>query len=127
MLLPMAGLEAERLLWSKVAQEGSLDKTKSSMLLEALGYRASSNYSSGCLISENSITIEEYLEAFCADDSEIQDLLSEDLADRRRNPDRGSRNSQNSLIRTWTVSFDEIRKREPRAAEILSHGCFFSV
>ena len=115
MVLQMAEVEAERLLWSKVAQEGSLDKTKSSELLEVLGYLPLAITQAAAYISENSLTIEEYLEAFYAEDSEIQDLLNEDLPDLRRDFE-----SQNSVTRTWKVSFDQIRKQKPRAAEILS-------
>ena len=115
MVSPMALLEAEALLWSKVVQEGSLNKTKSSELLKVLGYLPLAITQAAAYISENSITVEEYLEAFRAEDSEIQDLLSEDLLDLRRDFE-----SQNSVIRTWKVSFDQIRKQKPRAAEILS-------
>ena len=115
MVLPMAELEAERLLWSKVTQEGSLDKTKSSELLEVLGYLPLAITQAAAYISENNIKIEEYLESFRAEDSEIQDLLSEDLPDLRRDFE-----SQNSVTRTWKVSFDQIRKQKPRAAEMLS-------
>jgi hypothetical protein len=66
-------------------------------------------------INEYSSTVEEYLEAFFADDSDMQDLLSEDLPDLRRDFD-----SPNSVIRTWKVSFGQIRKQKPRATEILS-------
>ena len=115
MVLPMAELEAEKLLWSKVAQEGSLDKTKPSELLKVLGYLPLAITQAAAYISENNIKVEEYLEAFYAEDSEIQDLLSEDLPDLRRDFE-----SQNSVTRTWKVSFDQIRKQKPRAAEILS-------
>jgi tetratricopeptide (TPR) repeat protein len=114
-VLPMTKLEAERLLWSRVAEEGSLDKTKSSELLEVLGYLPLAITQAAAYISENNITVEEYVEAICAEDSEIQDLLTEDLPDLRRDFE-----SQSSVIRTWKVSFDQIRKQKPRAAEILS-------
>ncbi|KAI9860949.1 MAG: hypothetical protein M1813_005628 [Trichoglossum hirsutum] len=120
MVLPMAEPEAEQLLWSKEAHEGSLDKAKSSKLLEVLGYLPLAITQAAAYISENTITVEEYLEAFCTDDSEMQNLLSEDLPDHRRDRDRDSQNSQNSVIRTWKVSFDQIRKQKPRAAEILA-------
>jgi hypothetical protein len=94
-ILPMAKPEAERLLWSKVAKEGSLDKTRSSELLEILGYLPLAITQAAAYISENNITVEEYLEAIRAEDSEIQDLLSEDLPDLRRDFE-----SQSSVIRT---------------------------
>jgi Tfp pilus assembly protein PilF len=114
-VLPMAEPEAERLLLSKVAQEGNLDKAKSGELLKVLGNLPLAITQAAAYIDENNITIEEYLEALCSEDSEIQDLLSEDLTDLRRDFQ-----SQNSVIRTWKVSFDQIRKQKPRAAEILS-------
>ncbi|KAI9766209.1 MAG: hypothetical protein M1839_005011 [Geoglossum umbratile] len=119
-VLPMAVLEAEGLLWSKVGQEGSLDKAKASELLEVLGYLPLAITQAAAYISENNTTIEEYLEAFSAEDSEMQDLLSEDLPDLRRDFE-----SQTSVVRTWKVSFDQIREQKPRAAEILSlMACF---
>jgi hypothetical protein len=116
MVLPMAEPEAERLLWSKVDQDDSMNKAKSSELLEVLGYLPLAITQAAAYISENSITVEEYLNAICAEDSEIQDLLSEELPDLRRN--QGSQ--KNSVIRTWKVSFDQIRKQKPRAADMLS-------
>ena len=83
----MAGQEAERLLWSKVAQEDNFDKTKSNKLLEVLEYLPLAITQAAAYISENSIKVEEYLEAFCAEDSEMQDLLSEDLPDHRSDRD----------------------------------------
>jgi hypothetical protein len=49
----------------------------------------------------------------------MQDLLSVDLPDHRRDHEMRS-DMQNSVIRTWKVSFDQIRSQKPRAAEILS-------
>jgi tetratricopeptide (TPR) repeat protein len=114
-VLPMAEPDSEALLFSKVAEEGSWDKTRTSELLEVLGYLPLAITQAAAYISENGIPIEEYLEAFRANNSEIQDLLSEDLPDHRRDFE-----SQSSVIRTWKVSFDQIRKQKPRAAEILS-------
>jgi hypothetical protein len=94
-VLPITKLEAERLLWSKVAKEGSLNKTKSSELLEVLGYLPLAITQAAAYISENNITVEEYVEALCAEDSKIQDLLTKDLPDLRRDFE-----SQSSVIRT---------------------------
>ncbi len=70
-----------------------MDKTKSSELLEVLGYLPLAITQAAAYIGENSITVLEYLEAFCAEDSDIQNLLSEDLPDLRRDFE-----SQNSVI-----------------------------
>ena len=66
-------------------------------------------------IRQNPTNLTEYLELFRTSDSEIQDLLSKDSGDLRR--DSGS---QNSVFRTWKLSFDLISKQKPRAAEMLS-------
>ncbi|KAI9769307.1 MAG: hypothetical protein M1839_003758 [Geoglossum umbratile] len=100
-VLPMAVLQAEGLLWPKVCQEGSLDKAKASGLLKVLGYLPLAITQAAAYISENNTTIEGYLEAFYAEDSEMQGLLSEDLPDLKREVE-----SQNSVVRTWKVSFD---------------------
>jgi tetratricopeptide (TPR) repeat protein len=118
-ILPMDRLEAESLLWSKVPPDYILDRVRSSELLELLGYLPLAITQAAAYISENSISVEDYVKAFQAADSEMQDLLSVDLPDHRRDfemrPDM-----QNSVIRTWKVSFDQIRNQKPRAAEILS-------
>jgi hypothetical protein len=54
-------------------------------------------------ISENGLTLEEYLEAFQEDDSELVALLSEDTGDVRRDFQNG-----NSVMRTWKLSFDQV-------------------
>ena len=118
-VVPMERPEAESLLLSKVPLDYTLDKVNSSELLELLGYLPLAISQAAAYISENSISVEDYLKVFQAADSEMQDLLSVDLPDHRRDfemrPDM-----QNSVIRTWKVSFDQIRTQKPRAAEILS-------
>ena len=112
---PMAELEAKELLQSKVAQASRLEQTKLKELLELLGCLPLAITQAAAYISENSITIQEYLETLSEEASGIQDLLNQDLPDLRRDS-RG----QNSVIWTWKVSFDQIRRQKPRAAEILS-------
>ena len=111
----MTEAEAEQLLLSKAPQANNVDKIKVTELLELLECLPLAITQAAAYISENSITIEKYLTISCMEDSEIQDLLSEDLSDPRRDT-----RSHNSVIRTWKVSFDQIRIQKPRAAEILS-------
>jgi tetratricopeptide (TPR) repeat protein len=118
-ILPMDRPEAESLLWSKVPPDYILDRVRSSELLELLGYLPLAITQAAAYISENSISVEDYVKAFQAADSEMQDLLSVDLPDHRRDFEMRS-DMQNSVIRTWKVSFDQIRNQKPRAAEILS-------
>lgn len=84
---PMAPQEAQELLekW-QTNHPDSLNKDPSRHLLEALGYIPLAITQAAAFISENHITLSEYLETFRTSDSEVQDLLNEDLGDRRRDP-----------------------------------------
>ena len=94
---------------------GSPDDEPSMRLLEALGYIPLAITQAAAFISENHISLTQYLEMFRKSDSDVQDLLNEDVQDRRRDAQ-----AYNSIIRTWKISFDLISKQKPRAAEMLS-------
>ena len=64
-------------------------------------------------IDENGISVAEYLKMLDSDDAE--EYLQEELDDSRRDED-----SINSVFRSWKLSFDQITKQKPRAAELLS-------
>ncbi|KAL4796943.1 hypothetical protein BDV19DRAFT_360121 [Aspergillus venezuelensis] len=66
-------------------------------------------------ISENSLTVSDYLELLHSGDTDLMALLSNHLEDPRRDMD-----TENSVIRTWKLSFDQISKGTPRAGQILS-------
>jgi hypothetical protein len=76
-------------------RNSSLDKTKSNELLKALRYLPLAITQAAAYISKNNITVEEYVEAIYVEDSEIQDLLTKDLLDLRRDFE-----SQSLVIRT---------------------------
>jgi tetratricopeptide (TPR) repeat protein len=123
-IVPMDRQEAERLLLSKVPPEYTLDNARLSELVELLGCLPLAITQAAAYISENSISVEDYLKAFEEADSEMQNLLSVDLPDHRRDFEMRSE-MQNSVMRTWKVSFDQIRGQNPRAAEMLSLMAFF--
>lgn len=123
-IMPMDRQDAERLLWSKVPPEYTLDNARSSELVELLGCLPLAITQAAAYISENSISVEDYLKAFEETDSEMQYLLSVDLPDHRRDFEMRPE-MQNSVMRTWKVSFDQIRGQNPRAAEMLSLMAFF--
>ena len=111
----MSPLEAQELLAKGRTEFDSSDEDVSSTLIEALEYLPLAITQAAAFISENHITDKEYLEMFRTSDADVQDLLEEDLGDLRRDSE-----SQNSVIRTWKLSFDLISKQKPRAAEMLS-------
>jgi len=84
-------------------------------LVEILGFILLAITQATAFIQENSITVKIYFERLKESDFDLQDYLEEDLPDPRRYPD-----SENSVIRTWKLSFDQIAKQRPRAAELLS-------
>lgn len=107
--------EGQELLRSHLNQADSLIFEDSKALIDALGYIPLAITQAAAFIEQNSMTIAEYLEILNANDSDLQDLLQEDSGDLRRDSE-----SQNSVFRTWKLSFDLIVKQKPRAAEILS-------
>ena len=112
----MSPREAQELLekW-QTSPSSSSDIEHSRHLLEALGYIPLAITQAAAFISENHITLAQYLDILHTSDSDIQDLLNEDLGDRRRDAQ-----SQSSVFKTWKISFDLIGKQKPRAAEMLS-------
>ena len=118
-ILPMTKSEAKELLSKRVRRENSgLNDLKSDELCKVLEYLPLAITQAAAYISYNSITVDEYLKMFHASDSEMQNLLSKDSKDRRRNlQDIGI---ANSVIRAWKVTFDQIIKQDFRASEILS-------
>ena len=113
---PMSPQDAQELLGKRRTEPlDSSDLDVSSMLLRALGYLPLAIAQAAAFVDENRITLTEYLDMFRKSDSDVQDLLDEDLGDLRRDSE-----SQNSVIRTWKLSFELISKQRPRAAEMLS-------
>ena len=111
----MSTPEAHELLHSHLEQSNSSNDDYLKSLIAALDYIPLAITQAAAFISHNSIGIADYLDLFSTNDSELQTLLDEDVGDPRRDSQ-----SQNSVIRTWKLSFDLINKQKPRAAEMLS-------
>lgn len=112
----MSPQEAQDLLRNRqveLPKHSDLDDTRN--LLEALEYLPLAISQAAAFISENHITLSKYLATLRANDFDLQELLNEDLGDLRRDKE-----SENSVVKTWKISFDLISEREPRAAEMLS-------
>ncbi|KAL8992228.1 MAG: hypothetical protein Q9169_007264 [Polycauliona sp. 2 TL-2023] len=88
-------------------------------LLEVLSHLPLAITQAAAFITENSITVSEYLEILSVNQAEVEDLLSEELGDHRR--DSGS---PSSILGTLKPSFDQIVKQKPLAAELLSFMAF---
>lgn len=97
---PMSPREAEELLAKRqIEPHDRPDSDVSSTLLEALEYLPLAITQAAAFISETCITPAQYLEMFRRGDSNVQDLLDQDLGDLRRDSQ-----SPNSVIKTWKMS-----------------------
>jgi Tetratricopeptide repeat len=86
-------------------------------LLAELTYLPLAIVQAAAYINENGITITEYL-FLLKEQEEVIDLLSEDFED-----DGRYRDIKNPVATTWLISFEQIRRRDPLAAEYLSFMC----
>lgn len=116
-VLPMTVENAKRLLLSKmhIGNEQDFSEADAVKLISELAYLPLAITQAAAFITENVLTIADYLELLALGDLELQDLLSEDLEDPRRDLE-----TENSVLRTWKLSFDQLLKGKPRAAQILS-------
>ena len=86
-VLPLTEQEADRLLRSKLPQDHERGEVDMVELLHMLEYLPLAITQAGAFISENCITLAEYIETLQASDLDVTDLLSEDLYDPRRDRD----------------------------------------
>jgi tetratricopeptide (TPR) repeat protein len=113
-VFPMNASDSMQLLRSRIAEDDWSD-VDAMRLIEELAFLPLAITQAAAFISENSLTVSEYLELLDTGDADLKDLLSEHLEDPRRDLD-----TENSVMRTWKLSFDQISKGKPRAAQILS-------
>ena len=113
-VLPMTAPDSKSLLQSRIAEE-DWDDADAMKLIKELSYLPLAITQAAAFICENGVTISEYLDLLDTSDTDLKDLLSEHLEDPRRDLD-----TENSVMRTWKISFDQLLKGKPRAADILS-------
>jgi tetratricopeptide (TPR) repeat protein len=117
-VLPFERAEAELLLESKMLK-GYWDVAVARDLLEVLGYIPLAITQAAAYMRQNRVSMEKYLKALSQSDSNLVEHLTTELLDPRRRRDTPS-----SVFLTWKLSFDQISKEEPRAAEMLSLMAF---
>ena len=111
--------EAKCLFLSKADDyKGQCGDTDLDKLLRELDYLPLAITQAAAFISENCICVPEYLSALESNDA--HEYLDEELNDSRRDKE-----STNSVLRTWKLSFDQISDQKPRAAELLSLMAMF--
>lgn len=115
-LLPrMDPAEAAQLLKSRSGELMS-DGDEIVELLDRLEYLPLALSQAGSYIAENSITISEYLQVCTHNEASRTELLAEEFTDPARDDD-----AQNPVISTYAVSFDQINRSNPIAADLLSY------
>jgi tetratricopeptide (TPR) repeat protein len=107
--------EAGHLLRSKLPQYQDKDGVDTAELLNTLDYLPLAITHAAAYIRENQIEPAEYTRILRKGDSDMTELLSEEI----RDPWRDNA-TPTSIFQTWELSFGQIRKQKPRAAELLS-------
>jgi tetratricopeptide (TPR) repeat protein len=109
--------EAEELC-SRKYRGPEIEKETLHSLLRKLEYLPLAITQATAFISENGSNVQDYLKLL---ESESKKLLSTDIEDQRRYP-----GVPHSVMNTWRVSFDMIKKEKPRAADMLSQMCYYN-
>lgn len=113
-LRTMSNGDAKSLFLHKAEGEAAgYDAKEIEQLVQELDYLPLAISQAAAFIEENGVSILDYLEALQGDD--VEEYLHENLDDSRRDEQ-----SVNSVFRTWKLSFDQIEKQKPKAADLLS-------
>lgn len=116
----MEPAEAFQMLKVKVVED--FNPEEGAQLVEALGYIPLAITQAAAYINRPAAftTVKAYLEDFRSSDENMESLLNTDNGDLRRDP-----GVSNSVVITWQVTFDQIRKVNPSAADLLTYmSCF---
>ncbi|MCJ1400137.1 hypothetical protein MMC11_003341 [Xylographa trunciseda] len=112
-IYPMSLVEATHLLYSKLPGDERFQAGAEELITE-LGFLPLAITQAAAFMSENFLTVMEYLNLLQTTEADFKDFISHGLEDPRRDVE-----SESSIMRTWKLSFDHIAKQKPRAAEIL--------
>ncbi|KAH8678794.1 hypothetical protein BGZ60DRAFT_446050 [Tricladium varicosporioides] len=119
-VVPEMGEDVAIQLLQKCLVNPSFAKTglDAKALLKELTYLPLAIIQAAAYINENNITFTDYLSLLKDQEEEVIDLLSEEFED-----DGRYYNIKNPVATTWLVSFEQIRHRDPLAADYLSFMC----
>ncbi|KAL5366458.1 hypothetical protein BJX96DRAFT_160970 [Aspergillus floccosus] len=122
-IVQVSGLDertAMSILNESLIQKELLNDRKATVdLLSQLAFLPLAIVQAANYINENSVSLGDYLELLQEHESEVVTLLSEDFGDDWRYQDM-----QNPVATTWLISFQQIQRSDPLAAEYLSvMGC----
>lgn len=107
--------EARQLLRERTAEQALCgDETAVDELLELLTCLPLAIVQAAAFMSTNDVSVSDYLAMFRDVDAQAE-LFNEGFADPSRYEEQDS-----TIAKTWHISFDQIRKQDPLAAEYLS-------
>jgi tetratricopeptide (TPR) repeat protein len=114
---PMEEGDALALLQKKLSLRTDADTEKARELLQALDCMPLAITQATAYIAQRAqrMTISRYLDKIRGSDHDRARLLGEDVGDTRRDG-----RASNSIIATWQISFEHIRREMPAAARLLS-------
>jgi NB-ARC domain len=98
-----------------INQEPVNNEQDTKALLAQLTYLPLAMVQAAAYINENGITLADYLLLLGDQEEDVIDLLSEEFED-----DRRYHNMKNPVATTWLISFEQVRHRDPLAADLLS-------
>ncbi|KGO41142.1 Tetratricopeptide-like helical [Penicillium expansum] len=109
-------ITATKILESSLIQEGLLhDKYTTNALLEQLGFLPLAINQAAAYINENEIVLSDYLSLLKDRETDAAELLCEEFQDDGRYAE-----TQNPVLTTWLISFQQIHDLDKLAAEYLS-------
>ncbi|KAF2182136.1 hypothetical protein K469DRAFT_669907 [Zopfia rhizophila CBS 207.26] len=102
--------------------QGNFNKDDARRLLHALDYMPLAITQAAASINKRSphITLSKYLQDLQKSDTDRAKVLNKRVTDTRRDG-----KASNSIIATWQISFEDIRKERPSASQLLSLMCLF--
>ncbi|KAL2141563.1 hypothetical protein VTI28DRAFT_2213 [Corynascus sepedonium] len=106
---------ADYLEKSLIQKEMVRDKVATAELLKQLTYLPLAITQAAAYINIKQVPVAEYLELLHGTQQNFVSLMSKEFQDNTRYPE-----SQNAVATTWLVSFDQIRKSDNAAADLLS-------
>ena len=106
--------DARQLLRNKLPKEAECDEGEIKELFETLHYLPLAITQAAAYINEEGVSLQDYL-GYLRDDLDTKVLFQQDYYDAMRDSE-----TQNSIFLTWKISFEQINRQKPRAAELLS-------
>jgi hypothetical protein len=114
-LVDMSQTEARQLLVRRISKQALFDDGKAvEELLEILAYLPLAIVQAAAFINYNEISVSEYISLFREAGNEVE-LFGEHFEDPSR-----YREMDSTIAKTWNISFDQILRKDPLAAEYLS-------